>query len=162
MLLNALTNYLQNQPPAPGAAANAEQTAEQTATAATQAVSPADAAANETANDGPALYEVSDRAVMVSAVASEFDVAALEVGQLGAFQSRLQEYGLIDNRGIQALSLVHTARRDLNEGDTIVNAKAIIDDARQHAWEDGGSYSERQQIQQLHTLFSNLHSARPQ
>jgi len=151
MLLNALTNYLQNQPPP----------SELPATAAPAA---APDAAKETQQDtGPTLYEVSDRAVMVSAVAAEFDITALNASDLSRFQNRLQEFGLIDSKGINALSLVHTARLNMNEGDETapINAKAIVDEAFELAAQPGTTYSQRQQIHQLHTLFSNLDSARP-
>ncbi len=75
--------------------------------------------------------------------------------------NRLQEYGLIDNQGIQALSIVHTARLN-SEDDGAVDAKAIIDKAYQQTQEPGTTYSQRKQIHQLHTLFSNLDSATPQ
>lgn len=152
MLLNALTNYLQNQP-GPAELKN---------TAAEEASAPTSDAEKPTSSAGPALYEVSNRAVMVSAVAAEFNISELPTAQLDAFQNRLEEFGLIDRNGINAISLVHTARRDISEGDNnAINAKAIIDKAYKESSEPGTSYSQRQQIQQLHTLFSNIDSARP-
>ena len=151
MLLNALTNYLQNQP-----------TSSDLQSQQTQAPSGVSERAETGSDDtSPALYTVSDRAVMMSAVAMEFDIHALAPEQLGQFQNRLQEYGLIDNQGIQALSIVHTARLN-SEDDSAVDAKAIIDKAYQQTQEPGTTYSQRKQIHQLHTLFSNLDSATPQ
>jgi hypothetical protein len=151
MLLNALTNYLQNQPATTDVAAGAAQ-----APSAADPVKEKDPAADS----GPSLYEVSDRAVMVSAVAADFDVTALKAGELGSFQSRLQEFGLLQGAGLNALGMVHTARAGLSDSDTI-NAMALIDDARSTAVSEGASYTRKQQINQLHTLFSNLASARP-
>jgi len=148
MLLNALTNYLQNQP------TSSDLQSQQTSAAAPAGESKPNA--GEDTSKAP--YTVSDRAVMVSAVAAEFDIAALHPDELGRFQNRLQEYGLIDNQGIQALSVIHTARLQENE-DTPLNAKAIVDQAYNDALQPGTSYSQRKQIHQLHTLFSNLDSA---
>lgn len=151
MLLNALTNYLQNQP----GPAELKNTAAEAATHINNVEKP-------TSDTGPALYEVSNRAVMVSAIAAEFNISELPQEQLDAFQNRLEEFGLIDRTGISALSLVHTARRDVSEGsNNAINAKAIVDKAYQESSQPGTSYSQRQQIQQLHTLFSNIDSARP-
>lgn len=150
MLLNALTNYLQNQP----GPADLNTPAPDTVTSSSEIEKPS-------TDNSPALYEVSNRAVMVSAIAAEFDISELPTQQLDAFQNRLQEFGLIDRSGIGALSLVHTARRDVEEGETVIDAKAIVDKAYQASSEPGTSYSQRQQIQQLHTLFSNIDSARP-
>lgn len=162
MLLNALTNYLQNQP-SPAELKN-------TANEAITNVSKTDAEKAST-DTGPALYEVSHRAVMVSAVAAEFNINALEPAQLDSFQNRLQEFGLIDRVGIGALSLVHAARRESAEEENptnthsnnskVINAKAIIDQAFEESSQPGTTYSQRQQINQLHTLFSNIDSARP-
>ena len=150
MLLNALTNYLQNQP-GPS----------ELKTSAAEATAPISDVEKASTDNSLGLYEVSNRAVMVSAVAAEFNISELPPEQLEAFQNRLEEFGLIDRVGISALSLVHTARRDIEDGDNTINAKAIVDKAYQASAEPGTSYSQRQQIQQLHTLFSNIDSARP-
>lgn len=151
MLLNALTNYLQNQP----ASADVQ-------SAATQAVKTTDSTPSDNKDDPSlGLYTVSDRAVMVSAVAAEFDVRALKPEEFGAFQNRLQEFGLLDREGIQALSLIHTARLD-NTDNQPLNAKNIVDNAYAQALEPGASYSQKKQVHLLHTLFSNLDSATPQ
>lgn len=151
MLLSALSNYLQNQPASSDVSAGAALAA--------PAPAPAPAATEETPQ-GPSLYEVSDRAVMVSAVATDFDVTALRAGDLGRFQTRLQEFGLLQGQNLNALGIIHTARAGLTEDDTI-NAMALVDQARTDADNTGASYTQRQQLSRLHTLFSNLASARP-
>ena len=96
---------------------------------------------------------------MVSAVASDFDVRSLPAGEVGEFQNRLQQYGLIAGRDLNAFALINTARAELDnsaELDTV----AILDEARQQFGERGTAYSERQQINRLHTLIQNLASAR--
>jgi len=150
MLLNALSNYLQNQP------VGSDLTSSQTA----EAAPVSDASAPAKTPEGSSLYEVSDRAVMVSAVAADFDVTALKANELGNFQARLQEFGLLQGQGLNALSLIHTARAGLEDTETI-DAMALLDQAQSSATSEGASYTRRQQINQLHTLFSNLASARP-
>lgn len=151
MLLNALTNYLQNQPPNTDGPNSAAQTLK------------VDDSVPSDKKDDPTFdtYTVSNRAVMVSAVAAEFDIHALEPKEFGAFQNRLQEFGLLDREGIQAFSLIHTARLE-NTADKPLNAKDIIDKAFAQTLEPGTSYSQKKQVHLLHTLFSNLDSATPQ
>lgn len=151
MLLSALSNYLQNQPTSSDVSAGAAREA---------AMAPVAAPAPEETPQGPSLYEVSDRAVMVSAVATDFDVTALRAGDLGRFQTRLQEFGLLQGQNLNALGLIHTARAGLDE-DATIDAMALVDQARTDADNSGASYTQRQQISRLHTLFSNLASARP-
>tara|TARA_R110001583_G_scaffold44482_1_gene141087 strand:- start:1666 stop:2142 length:477 start_codon:yes stop_codon:yes gene_type:complete len=152
MLLSALSNYLQHQHAS-------------TATNADNDATKVDAISNintKAADDSasPAAYVPSNRAVLVSAVASEFNVQALPVNEVGGFQARLQQYGLLNGQALNALALVNTAREGLAENDTI-DALGIIDLAKTQFDELGASYSQRKQVSQLHTLFSNLASARP-
>jgi hypothetical protein len=152
MLLSALSNYLQHQHAS--TATNADTDAVKV-----DAVSSTDTKATED-KASPAAYVPSDRAVLVSAVASEFNIQALPVNEVGGFQARLQQYGLLSDQALNALALVNTAREGLAEDDTI-DALGIIDQAKTKFDELGASYSQRKQVSQLHTLFSNLASARP-
>ena len=169
MLLNALTNYLSNQPATDSAASIAAPAA-----AKKDAESPV-------AEDLKDLYQVSDRAVLISAVASEFDVTALSQNDLGKLQTRLQEYGLLNGRdltGMQYLFQAGAAQAGAAGADGVaaeiahevsnesearepLNALAVLENLRNNIAEQGGSFNFRQQIGQLHTLVSNLASARP-
>lgn len=169
MLLNALTNYLSNQPATDSAASVAAPAA-----AKKDAESPV-------AEDLKDLYQVSDRAVLISAVASEFDVTALSQNDLGKLQTRLQEYGLLNGRdltGMQYLFQAGAAQAGAAGADGVaaeiahevsnesearepLNALAVLENLRNNIAEQGGSFNFRQQIGQLHTLVSNLASARP-
>lgn len=179
MLLNALTNYLSNQPATDSAASIAAPAA-----AKKDAESPV-------AEDLKDLYQVSDRAVLISAVASEFDVTALSQNDLGKLQTRLQEYGLLNGRDLTGMQYLfqagaaqagaaqagdalagaagadgvatETAHEVSNESEARepLNALAVLENLRNNIAEQGGSFNFRQQIGQLHTLVSNLASARP-
>ncbi len=98
MLLNALSNYLSNQPLSTenGAAAVAPAT-------------PAKEPEKEIAADLKDLYKVSDRAVLISAVASEFDVTDLSPDDIGRMQTRLQEYGLLTGRELNGMQYLFQA-----------------------------------------------------
>lgn len=147
-MLSALTSYLQQQP-----VNLADQKPE------TQAVglNPTADSANDTS--GPDLYAPSQRALMVSAVAMDFDVRSLSSDDTGRLQQKLQQYGLIGGTDLNAFALINTARADLNEGDTL-DAVSILNDARDNFSSRGTAYSERQQISRLHTLIHNIASAR--
>ncbi len=98
MLLNALSNYLSNQP------LNTENGASAVAPAA-----PAKESEKEIAADLKDLYKVSDRAVLISAVASEFDVTDLSPEDIGRMQTRLQEYGLLSGRELNGMQYLFQA-----------------------------------------------------
>ncbi|PHS66173.1 MAG: hypothetical protein COB09_01530 [Thalassobium sp.] len=156
-MLNALTSYLQQQAPMmpeqhPADAVPGSQIG------ATAAVSAASPGKTDTGSDNDP-YSPSQRALMVSAVASDFDVRSLAAGDVSDFQSRLQQYGLIGGRDLNAFALINTARAELDD-ETALDTVAILDEARQQFGERGTAYSERQQINRLHTLIQNLASAR--
>jgi len=149
-MISALTNYLQNQPlplsEGTGSAADIQ---------ASQAVT--DSSADSPEN---ALYAPSQRALMVSAVATDFDVTALSASDTSGLQQRLQQYGLVSGQDLNAFAVINTARAELSEEDTI-NAVALLDDAVDQFAVKGVAYSERQQVSKLHTLIHNIASARP-
>ncbi|MAS23849.1 MAG: hypothetical protein CMI03_18575 [Oceanospirillaceae bacterium] len=149
-MLSALTNYLQHQP-APGNDTSTQQAA--AANAVNAATDSAEAA------DLNGLYSPSQRALMVSAVATDFDVHALTPDQTSALQQKLQQYGLVSTSDLNAFAAIHMARSDMNEEDTL-DAVAILDNAREQFTERGTGYSERQQITRLNTLMHNIASAR--
>lgn len=147
-MLSALTSYLSQQP---------LQSADQT----NHAQALATPAANDDTGDKSlnGLYAPSQRALMVSAVAMDFDVHSLSSDESGQLQQKLQQYGLISGQDLNAFALINTARADLEEGQTL-DAVAILDDARNQFTERKTAYSERQQISRLHTLIHNIASAR--
>ncbi len=156
-MLNALTSYLQQQSPwipdhnpADGVAGG-----QIGATAAVSATN----TGNAESTAGAHQYSPSQRALMVSAVASDFDVRSLPAGEVGEFQNRLQQYGLIAGRDLNAFALINTARAELDDNAEL-DTVAILNEARQQFGERGTAYSERQQINRLHTLIQNLASAR--
>jgi len=148
-MISALTNYLQNQPlPSSDTSVGAAPVTD------SQAAENADSATND------ALYAPSQRALMVSAVASDYDVTSLTSEQTSGLQQRLQQYGLIGGTDLNAFAVINTARADMNEESTL-NAVELLDGAMDQFTERGASYSERQQITRLHTLMHNIASARP-
>lgn len=143
-MLNALSSYLQNLPhPQP----------QVPATAATEVAG--SLTADKTANaDG---YVPSSRAIMVSAIASDFDVRALERQDIGELQLKLQQYGLLNGRDLDAYSLIST-QLQVSDKET-VDAVAVLDHASTFS-DSNPPFSERQGILHLHRLMHNLDSAR--
>lgn len=148
-MLNALSHYLQ-QIPLPSHDAARE-------TAASAEVASASSAANDA---GSGSYLPSARAVLVSAVAADFDVRALQGDDVSALQQKLQQYGLVSGRDLNAFAVIHTARTELGDSGSL-DAVSLLDDVTRQFGELNTPYSERQQISRLHTLVHNLDSARP-
>lgn len=149
MLANLISSYIQNQSGSLGAsqAAQAEAAAETTPkTASSESID-------------QAAYTLSNRAIMLSAVAQEFDVKGLKVSELGDLQTRLKEYSLIDQTGLSGLQVVYRAHQSSPDASTI-DAENLLNEAMSEAKEKGASYSEFQTLGKLHRLFSNLASAR--
>lgn len=144
MQLNALSNYLQNQPLATGA-------------------SQASQAADQVGEGNPATdsagYNLSQRAILISAIASEFDVQQLEKNQVSQLQLKLQQYGLLQGNDISGFSLLHNARGQLQDDESL-DALELLNGIKQRFETDQVGYSQRQQVKQMHTLVENLASAR--
>lgn len=141
MQLGALTSYLQNQP------TGSTQTPQAVdATAAVEELKPED-------------YRLSTKALMVSAIASEFDVEAIPRQQLGQFQQRLQQYGLLHGSGLSAMAVI-SAAPDSDNAASEVNALERVGQALDQFEHNQTPYSARQRITHLHTLLQNMKSAR--
>jgi len=147
-MLSALSHYLQHLPlpnqDSPRAAAASGVTAP---------------VAEEPADTSPGAYAPSARAVLVSAVAADFNVRALRGEEVGHLQNKLLQFGLLDGRGLDAFASLNTARADLPEGQRL-DAVQTLDDLALQFEERRTPYSERQQIGRLQTLLHNLDSAR--
>lgn len=148
-MLNALGHYLQNLP-----LLNSDAAKETAPTAAVKDSTKKNT--NDAANDG---YEPSTRALLVSAAATDFDVHALKDEEVGQLQLRLQQYGLISGRDLDAFATLNTARSELGENEQL-DAVAILDQVRAQFNERNTPYSERQSISRLSTLLHNMASAR--
>ena len=144
MQLGALSNYLQNQPLGTGATSES---------AATGGVSD-DQQPLETG-----AYNLSQRAILVNAVASEFDVQQPETDDVGKLQLKLQQYGLLQGNDLGGFALLHNARGQL-QTDENLDAVQLLNLAKQRFDADQVGYSERVQISRMHTLVENLASAR--
>ncbi|MFY9178483.1 MAG: hypothetical protein WAO12_01745 [Venatoribacter sp.] len=149
-MLNAINHYIQNQPYGSATAANESAESQATGTA-TKAGKPAPLVMGD--------YTPSTRAVLVSAVASDYDVRALDAKSLGTLQNKLLQYGLIGGRDLDAFSVINVARGEQADND-VIDALKIVGNMANNLNELGLSYSERQQIGKLNTLLHNLDSAR--
>lgn len=149
-MLNAISHYIQNQPYGSATAANESAESQATGTA-TKAGKPAPLVMGD--------YTPSTRAVLVSAVASDYDVRALDAKSLGTLQNKLLQYGLIGGRDLDAFSVINVARGEQADND-VIDALKIVGNMANNLNELGLSYSERQQIGKLNTLLHNLDSAR--
>lgn len=147
-MLSALSHYLQHLPLPNQDSAR---------TGATSAIS--STAADEPADATPGAYAPSARAVLVSAVAADFNVRALRNEEVGALQNTLLQFGLLDGRGLDAFAALNTARADL-QPEQRLDAVQTLDDLAEQFEQRQIPYSERQQIGRLQTLLHNLDSAR--
>jgi len=114
-MLNAISHYIQNQPYGSATAANESAESQATGTA-TKAGKPAPLVMGD--------YTPSTRAVLVSAVASDYDVRALDAKSLGTLQNKLLQYGLIGGRDLDAFSVINVARGEQADNDVIDNIEA--------------------------------------
>ncbi|WP_420592339.1 hypothetical protein [Bacterioplanoides sp.] len=144
MQLGALSNYLQNQPLGTGATSES-----QAAAGVGEDQQPLEAGA----------YNPSQRAILISAVASEFDVQQLETDEVGKLQLKLQQYGLLQGNDMGGFALLHNARGQL-QTDENLDALQLLNIAKQRFDTDQVGYSQRVQINRMHTLVENLASAR--
>lgn len=147
MLLNVLNQYLQNQLTQPAVTG-----VNVTASSTEKSVQP-----------GADPYEPSARAIMISAVASEFDVTDLSGEDLNRLQDRLQQYGLLNQSDVKILSRLHvrdneTERMSAEPVDSHINA---FDDINRLRSEQASSmpYQSRQALYRVQTLIHNLESA---
>lgn len=147
-MLSALSHYLQHLP-----------LPNQDSTRAAGAAAITDAKTEEAADTTPGAYAPSARAVLVSAVAADFNVRALRSDEVGALQNKLLQFGLLDGRGLDAFATLNTARADLPQGQQL-DAVQTLDDLAGQFEQRQIPYSERQQIGRLQTLLHNLDSAR--
>lgn len=148
-MLSALNHYLQQLP------LSGQDNTQATATA----VTPTTTAAENRPDSSNSAYAPSTRAVLVSAVATDFNVRALHSDDVGALQGKLLQYGLLSGRELDAFSVINTARADL-EAEQTLDAVQLVDDVTRQFSERQIPYSERQHIGRLHTLLHNLDSAR--
>ena len=142
MLLGSLTNYLQNQGPL------ASSTETDAATAAVAANQSNEAGAEQAANSD---YQPSTRAILISAIATDFDVANLKPEQLSELQTNLQQYGLINQKDLLAFSQLR-AHMSNSETSSLESLDTMV------SQEQG--YQNQQSAKRLQALFQNLASAR--
>lgn len=146
-MLNALNSYLQNSPYS------------QHPVSAPTSTSEVEDSSNAAKTGRQGGYVPSARAIMVSAVASDFDVRALERQEIGPLQVKLQQYGLLSGRNLDAFSLISTQATSSTD-EPVIDALQLIDQAADKFDERHTPYSERQGINYLHRLLHNLDSAR--
>lgn len=113
-------------------------------------------------------FQWSSRAILTRALAAEFDVHALPASSLPALQKRMQEYGLIDNQDIGALSVIHQNMSYIKDDNATtgdeqqqqIDAVKILGQMQQQFEQQQVGFQQRQLITRLHTLVQNLSSAR--
>lgn len=147
MLLNVLNQYLQNQ----------------LTQSAVTGVNATASSTDKTAQTGTDPYEPSARAIMISAVATEFDVTDLSSEELNRLQDRLQQYGLLNQSDVKILSRLHVREDEAEQvsddsTDSRINA---FDDINRLRSEQASSmpYQSRQALYRVQTLIHNLESA---
>ncbi len=150
-MLSAVSNYLQNQPLTNK---DASETTE---------VKPLDkTSAKVQKNDAKEAlsdYVPSYRAVAVSALANEFNVHHLDNKSLTQLEQKIQHYGLLQGRAMDALGLLRSTAHEAPSKQG-VDAVAVLDKIRLQYDTYQIGYHQRQAIGQIHSLFKNLSSAR--
>lgn len=154
-MINAVSSYLQNQPLTPKDTNESAEVKELENTAYSK---------NSASEAGASDYVPSYRAVAVSALANEFNVHDLDNEKLAQLEQRIQYYGLLQGRAIDALGLLRATAgsgETDNQQESRLDAVAVLDKLS-HKYDDYEiGFKQRQAIGQIHSLFMNLSSARP-
>lgn len=145
MLLNLLNNYLQNQT---------------TGSSSSTAVRNNSPLQDSTEATGPGQYEPSPRAIMISAVAMEFDVTSLSSQDLNRLQDRIQQYGLLSQHDLKILGKLHSGSDENDMPPQAINALDNIDQLSDRLSQEL-PYNSRKALQRVQTLIHNLASANP-
>jgi len=147
MILDRLSNYLQNQPfKAP-------------TTEKPEAVNKSVLGNGQDDEQIPEELHLSNRAAYLEYLSQEFDVTALSPQQMNDLQSKLSDYGFIaanDLNGMRSLSLAN----QLTEPQDTINAVDMLDKFRNKFDELQIPYSMRQQIEKVNVVIQNMASAR--
>lgn len=145
-MLNALSSYLQNQQSV------------RTSSSSTTAVQGSRGA--DESNDSLDGYAPSKRMILVSAVATDFDVRALKRQDVGNLQQTLMQYGLVGGRDLDAFAFINTQFPAEGEATEAIDALGLLDKVTEEFTVRNLPYSGRQQVSNLHRLLHNLDSAR--
>lgn len=152
-MINAVSSYLQNQPLTNKEAHDAQDVKDVDNKVAKEAK-----ANPEEAVSG---YVPSYRAVAVSALANEFNVHDLDNKELAKLEQKIQYYGLLQGRAMDALGLLRSTANEGEQKKSGLDAVEVLDKIS-HKYDDYQiGYQQRQAIGQIHSLFMNLSSARP-
>ena len=145
-MLNALSSYLQNQ-----------QNVRTPASAAGAVLGASTIDDNGEPVEGS--YMPSERMILVSAVATDYDVRALKRQEVGDLQQTLMQYGLLGGRDLDAFAFINTQFPEEN-APSVVNALGVLEQVTQEFTVRNLPYSGRQQVSNLYRLMHNLDSAR--
>ena len=146
MLLNLLSHYLQNQ--------------------ATQTQSAPRVQGDLNTNDqgissGSDQYQPSPRAILISAIASEFDVTSLSSQDINRLQDRIQQYGLLNQHDLKIFGKLHASGDEAeNSPPEAINALDHINQLSSNESQDL-PYRSRKALARVQTLIHNLASATP-
>lgn len=150
-MLSAVSNYLQNQPLVNK---DTSETAEIKALDKSPAKTQKNAKQEELTD-----YVPSYRAMAVSALANEFNVHRLDDQSLNKLEQKIQHYGLLQGRAMDALGLLRSTAYEEHPKQEL-DAVAVLDKIS-HKYDDYQiGYQQRQAIGQIYSLFKNLSSAR--
>lgn len=152
-MINAVSSYLQNQP-LTNKEANETQDVKDVEKKVAKEV-------KETPEEAVSGYVPSYRAVAVSALASEFNVHDLDNKTLTKLEQKIQYYGLLQGRAMDALGLLRSTANEGEQKKSNLDAVAVLNKISRKYDDYEIGYQQRQAIGQIHSLFMNLSSARP-
>lgn len=146
MILDRLSSYLQNQP------------FKATETEKTEAVKPS-VLADTSDEKAPEELHLSNRAAYLEYLSHEFDVTSLNPEQLNELQSKLSDYGFIENKDLNGMRSLALAKQMTNADET-VNAVDLLSNFQSRFDELQIPYSMRQQVDKMSIVIQNMASAR--
>ena len=118
---------------------------------------------------GIADYQPSQRTVLLTAVAEDFDVTNLALNRVDDLQHKLQEFDLLTPITQNAMQMLHRLRGEHSDINLTtdkadlptahINAVNVLKYKQQQMQQQGADLYQRRQITELVRLFSNLESA---
>lgn len=116
-----------------------------------------------------AEYQPSQKTLMLTAVAEDFNVTDLALDRIDDLQRRLQEFDLLTPITQNAMQILHRLRGEHGDvniahdkadlSTTHINAVNVLKYKQQQLQQQGANLYQRRQVTELVRLFSNLESA---
>lgn len=148
MILDAISNYLQNQP---HRVANSETVSEVAANDKVDAV----------ADDKPKDISLSQKREYLEFLSGHFDVTDMDNKEMNQLQTLLNDYGFISSNELNSMRSLSLAKQYV-ETDDKINAVDMLNQVKSQYRELKIPFSTAQQIDKVRVVIENMASARTQ